>query len=333
MFLRRKFSASNLLREARQHQTTCFAYIGELCRYLLHQAPQPDDADNPIRKCVGNGLRPDIWMEFKTRFGIERVGEFYGASEGNAGCVNAFNKDCTVGFCGARHALVRYDVLNDELLRNRKGFCQKVKKDEAGLMLMEISKDAVFDGYVDPGATQKKILTDVFKKGDRYFNSGDLLKQVDVGFALGLPHYQFVDRVGDTYRWKGENVSTNEIGEIINGADSVAYCNVYGVQLPGTDGRAGMVAISAKHGSLQLPAISQHIIEKVPSYARPLFIRQVMDMDTTGTFKMKKAELREQAYHLDQCPDPLFVLKPGSNEYEALDRAFYQQILAGTAGY
>ncbi|HAU15275.1 MAG: long-chain-acyl-CoA synthetase [Pseudomonadales bacterium] len=333
MFLRRKFSASNLLREARQHQTTCFAYIGELCRYLLHQAPQPDDADNPIRKCVGNGLRPDIWMEFKTRFGIERVGEFYGASEGNAGCVNAFNKDCTVGFCGARHALVRYDVLNDELLRSRKGFCQKVKKGEAGLMLMEISKDAVFDGYVDPGATQKKILTDVFKKGDRYFNSGDLLKQVDVGFALGLPHYQFVDRVGDTYRWKGENVSTNEIGEIINGADSVAYCNVYGVQLPGTDGRAGMVAISAKHGSLQLPAISQHIIEKVPSYARPLFIRQVMDMDTTGTFKMKKAELREQAYHLDQCPDPLFVLKPGSNEYEALDRAFYQQILAGTAGY
>jgi len=333
MFLRRKFSASNLLKEAREHQTNCFAYIGELCRYLLHQTPASDDANNPIQKCVGNGLRPDIWMEFKTRFGIERIGEFYGASEGNAGCVNAFNKDFTVGFCAAKHALVKYDVLDDELVRNKKGLCQKVKKGEPGLMLMEISQDAVFDGYADKSATQKKILTNVLKKGDRYFNTGDLLKQVDVGFALGLPHYQFVDRVGDTYRWKGENVSTNEVGEIINGADSVAYCNVYGVQLPGTDGRAGMVGISAHHENLNIEAISEHIMEKVPSYARPLFIRQIVDMDTTGTFKMKKGELREQAFHLEKCSDPLFVLKPGASRYEALDQAFYQQIMAGTAGY
>lgn len=333
MFLRRKFSASNFLREARENETNCFAYIGELCRYLLHQEKQADDANNPIRKCVGNGLRPDIWMEFKTRFDIERIGEFYGASEGNSGCVNAFNKDMTVGFCGAKHAVVQYDVLNDELVRNRKGFCVKVKKGEPGLMLMEISKDAVFDGYADEEATQKKILTNVFKKGDRYFNTGDLLKTVDVGFVLGLPHYQFVDRVGDTYRWKGENVSTNEIGEIINAADSVAYCNVYGVQLPGTDGRAGMVGISAHHNTLNIEAISRHIMEKVPSYARPLFIRQVMEMDTTGTFKMKKGDLREQAYHPGKCTDPLFVLKPGASEYVPLDQAFYAEVMAGTAGY
>lgn len=333
MFLRRKFSASNFLREARENETNCFAYIGELCRYLLHQAPAEDDANNPIRKCVGNGLRPDIWMEFKNRFGIERIGEFYGASEGNAGCVNAFNKDLTVGFCAAKHALVQYDVLNDELVRNHKGFCQKVKKGEPGLMLMEISKDAVFDGYADEEATQKKILTNVFKKGDRYFNTGDLLKQVEVGFTLGLAHYQFVDRVGDTYRWKGENVSTNEIGEIINAAQSVAYCNVYGVQLPGTDGRAGMVGISAHNNNLKIEEISKHIMEKVPSYARPLFIRQVMEMDTTGTFKMKKGDLREQAFHPDRCADPLFVLKPGANEYVPLDQAFYAEIMAGRAGY
>jgi citronellyl-CoA synthetase len=333
MFLRRKFSASNFLREARENETTCFAYIGELCRYLLHQPAQPDDAQNPIRKCVGNGLRPDIWMEFKNRFGIERIGEFYGASEGNAGCVNAFNKDMTVGFCAAKHALVQYDVLNDEIVRNKKGFCSKVRKGEPGLMLMEISEDAVFDGYADKAATDKKILSGVFKKGDRYFNTGDLLKQVDVGFALGLAHYQFVDRVGDTYRWKGENVSTNEIGEIINAAESVAYCNVYGVQLPGTDGRAGMVAISAHDNQLDIKAISKHIVEKVPSYARPLFIRQVMEMDTTGTFKMKKGDLREQAYHLEKCSEPLFVLKHGATEYEPLDDTYYQRILAGAAGY
>ncbi|MCG8316779.1 MAG: long-chain-acyl-CoA synthetase [Pseudomonadales bacterium] len=333
MFLRRKFSASNLLKEARQHNTNCFAYIGELCRYMLHQPVKADDADNPIKKCVGNGLRPDIWMEFKERFGIERIGEFYGASEGNAGCVNAFNKDLTVGFCAAKHALVQYDVLNDEIVRNKHGLCQKVSKGEPGLMLMEISDNAVFEGYADKKATEKKILSNVFKKGDRYFNTGDLLMQVDVGFAFGLAHYQFVDRVGDTYRWKGENVSTNEIGEIINAADSVEYCNVYGVQLPGTDGRAGMVGIIAKNNELNLKAISDHIMEKVPSYARPLFLRQITEMDTTGTFKMKKGDLKEQAYHPDKCPDALFVLKPGATEYTPLDDAFYQQIQSGSAGY
>lgn len=333
MFLRRKFSASNFLKEAREYDTNCFAYIGELCRYLLNQAAHPDDYDNPIKKCVGNGLRPDIWLEFKNRFGIDRIGEFYGASEGNAGCVNAFNKDKTVGFCAVKHALVRYDVLNDELIKEARGYCQKVVKGEPGLMLIEISDKAVFDGYADPSATQKKVLTDVFKKGDRYFNTGDLLKQVDVGFTFGLPHYQFVDRVGDTYRWKGENVSTNEIGEIINGADSVAYCNVYGVQLPGTDGRAGMVAIAPKNGELDVAKISAHIMNKVPSYARPIFIRQVQEMDTTGTFKMKKGELREQAYHLDKCNEPVFVLKPDATEYVPLDEEFYSLLMNSAAGY
>ena len=333
MFLRRKFSASNFLHEAREHNTNCFAYIGELCRYLLHQPAKPDDANNPIRKCVGNGLRPDIWMEFKQRFGIDRIGEFYGASEGNGGCVNAFNKDKTVGFCAVKHALVKYDVLDDELIRNKQGFCEKVRKGEPGLMLIEISDKAAFDGYADSAATNKKVLTDVFRKGDRYFNTGDLLKQVDVGFTFGLPHYQFVDRVGDTYRWKGENVSTNEIGEIINAADSVAYCNVYGVQLPGTDGRAGMVAIAPRDGALNLAAISAHIMEKVPSYARPLFLRQVENMDTTGTFKMKKGDLREQAFHPEKCQSTVYVLKPGASEYTELDQAFYDTIMAGNAGY
>ena len=333
MFLRRKFSASNFLDEARQHNTNCFAYIGELCRYLLLQPQKPDDASNPIKKCVGNGLRPDIWMEFKTRFGIEKICEFYGASEGNAGCVNAFNKDKTVGFCAVKHALVRYDVLNDELIHNRKGFCEKAKKGEPGLMLIEINDKAVFDGYANADATAKKVLQNVFKKGDRYFNTGDLLKQVDVGFALGLPHYQFVDRVGDTYRWKGENVSTNEIGEIINTANCVEYCNLFGVQLPGTDGRAGMAAIIPAGGRLDLQELSRHILDKVPGYARPLFIRQIREMDTTGTFKMKKGDLREQAFHPDKVSEPLFVLKPGSSLYEPLDRAFYDLIMAGKAGY
>jgi len=333
MFLRRKFSASKFLEETRQYQTNCFAYIGELCRYLLHQPRQADDANNPITKAVGNGLRPDIWMEFKNRYGIDRICEFYGASEGNAGCVNAFNKDLTVGFCAVKHAVIKYDVHDDEIVRNGNGFCKKVSKGEPGLFVIEINDKASFDGYADRDATEKKILRDVFKPGDRYFNTGDLLKQVDVGFALGLPHYQFVDRVGDTYRWKGENVSTNEIGEIINACDGVQYCNVYGVQLPGTDGRAGMVGIITDGDALDLDALSAHIMDKVPAYARPLFLRHITEMDMTGTFKMKKGDLREQAYHPDKCTDAIYVLKPGSTKYEPLDEAFHQKIMAGDAGY
>jgi citronellyl-CoA synthetase len=341
MFLRRKFSASSFLEEAREHRTNGFIYIGELCRYLLHQPARPDDGQNPIVKAVGNGLRPDIWMEFKNRYQIAKICEFYGASEGNAGCVNAFNKDLTVGFCATKHAVVQYDVHDDEIVRDARGLCKKVKKGEPGLFVIEINEKAVFDGYADGGATEKKILRDVLKKGDRYFNTGDLLRQVDVGFALGLPHYQFVDRVGDTYRWKGENVSTNEIGEILNACDAVQYCNVYGVQLPGTDGRAGMVAVMPKTAArtevnghaLDLAAFSRHVMKYVPAYARPIFVRQIEEMDTTGTFKMKKGELRDEAFHPDKCPDPVYVLKPGASEYVPLDAEFYAQIMSGSAGY
>lgn len=333
MFLRRKFSASRFLDDARENGTNCFAYIGELCRYLMLQPRRPDDANNPIVKAVGNGLRPDIWMDFKNRYGIERVCEFYGASEGNAGCVNAFNKDLTVGFCAVKHAVIRYDVHEDTILRDARGLCQKAKKGEPGLFAIEISEKAAFDGYADREATEKKILRDVFRKGDRYFNTGDLLKQVDVGFAFGLPHYQFVDRVGDTYRWKGENVSTNEIGEILNGCEAVQYGNVYGVQIPGTDGRAGMAAVVGTAEALDVDSISRHVMQHMPAYARPVFLRHIAEMDTTGTFKMKKGDLREQAYHPDRCSDPVYVMKPGASAYVPLDASFYEVLMTGKAGY
>lgn len=333
MFLRRKFSASKFLDEAREHNTTCFAYIGELCRYLLLQPKREDDADNPIVKCVGNGLRPDIWMDFKTRYGIDKIGEFYGASEGNGGCVNAFNKDKTIGFCPVKHVLVKYDVREERIVTGYGGWCRKAKKNDPGLMLIEINKKAVYDGYADSEASENKVVHNVLKRGDSYFNTGDLLRRVDVGFSFFLPHYEFVDRVGDTYRWKGENVSTNEVGEIINAVSSVEYCNIYGVQIPGTDGRAGMAAIIPISEAWDLEGISQHINENIPSYARPIFLRKLKAMDTTATFKMKKGELKEQAFHPTRCKDPVFVLKPGSDRYQLLDETFYMKLIAGSAGY
>lgn len=335
IFLRRKFSAGSFLDEVREHGATCFIYIGELCRYLLNTPEQDDDFKNPLGAVMGNGLRPDVWHQFKNRFGISRVVEFYGASEGNLGFANLLNKDCTIGTTMTPHALIKYDIDADEVIRGSDGFCIKVDTGEPGLLLGEISEDAQFEGYTNSEATESKILRDVFEKGDAWFNSGDLLKRIDVGFALGLPHYQFVDRVGDTFRWKSENVSTNEVGEIINAHSQVSMCNVYGVQIPGAEGRAGMAAITvdASKGEPDMDSISAHINSELPSYARPIFLRIQSEIDTTGTFKMVKGELRKQAYHLEMVDEPVFVMKPGSDRYIPLDEEFEAIINAGEAGY
>ena len=340
MFIRRKFSASNFLAEVREQRTNVFVYIGEICRYLLHTDAAPNDADNPVTRVIGNGLRPDIWHEFKRRFGIEKVYEIYGASEGNSGFVNAFNKDCTIGFGVAPSVLVAYDADEDAVTRSEAGLCRVVPKGEPGLLLIEIGKDARFDGYTDPKASEKKILTDVIRKGDRWFNTGDLVRQIDVGFAFGQKHYQFVDRTGDTFRWKGENCSTNEVGEIINAHPQVHTSNVYGVQIPGTDGRAGMAAITFDPQQVSGPddvdwdGLSRHVGEKLAKYARPVFVRVQLAQDTTSTFKLLKKALRDEAYHLDQVgEDAIYVMKPGSERYEPLDAEFAAKIEAGEAGF
>jgi citronellyl-CoA synthetase len=335
MFIRRKFSASNFLSEVREHGATCFIYIGELCRYLLNTPEREDDYKNPLGTMMGNGLRPDVWHEFKERFGVRRVAEFYGSSEGNVGFVNLLNKDCTVGTTSIPLALVKYDVDADEILLDNKGHCIKVDKGEPGLLLGKISKYTEFEGYTSAEDTEKKILRNAFKKGDAWFNTGDLMKTVDVGFAMGLPHYQFVDRVGDTFRWKSENVSTNEVGEIINGHTQVAFCNVYGVEIPRADGRAGMASmvLADDVAELDIDGFSTYVNEQLPAYARPVFLRIQRDIDTTGTFKMVKGDLRKEGYDLEQVSDVIYVLKPRSSSYELLDPEFSATLRAGEAGY
>ncbi len=335
VFLRRRFSASNFLKEVREHNTNCFIYIGELCRYLLNTPKSPDDQDNPLERTMGNGLRPDIWMDFKRRFDIKRITEFYGASEGNVAFANLLNKDCTVGTTTVKHALVRYDIDKDEIVRDANGRCIEVDKGEAGLLLGHINPDAVFEGYTDPEATEKKIVRNVLEEGDAWFNSGDLMRRVDVGFTIGLPHYQFVDRIGDTFRWKSENVSTNEVGEILNGFDQVKISNVYGVEIPGADGRAGMAALTLEEGTseLDLDRFAQYVNRELPSYARPVFLRVEQDIEVTGTFKMIKNKLRDEGYDPSKVEDPLYVMKPGSDRYEPLTEDYFQVIAKGEAGY
>lgn len=335
IFLRRSFSASNFWPEVKKYNANSFIYVGELCRYLAMQKPCPEETNNPLEKMLGNGLRPDVWDQFKERFGVERICEIYGSTEGNVTFLNLLNKEKTIGAASTKVALVAYDNENDEILRDSKGRCIEVPKGEPGLLMGEIGPKAQFDGYTNAGATDSKIIHNVKKKGDRWFNTGDLVRQIDVGFALGLKHFQFVDRTGDTFRWRAENVSTNEVGEVLNGHSQIDMANVYGVEVPGVEGRAGMVAFELEDGVEFDVASFQTLVEReLPLYAQPVFIRVQRNLETTVTFKLLKGALREQAYHLDKINDDVvYVRKPRSKGYEVLDAEFYQLLLDEKGGY
>lgn len=335
MFVRRKFSASAFRSDIRDNNCSHMVYIGELCRYLTNIPEAAGDASIPLHSIMGNGMRPDIWMGFKQRYGIKRVCEIYGASEGNVAFANLMNKDLTVGMTSAEVVLVQYDVDQDEIIRDNEGRCIEVRHGEAGLLLGKITPDTIFEGYTDPNATEGKILRDALNDGDAWFNTGDLMRVVDVGFTLGYDHFQFVDRIGDTFRWKSENVSTNEVGEIINGFDQVKFCNVFGVEIPGADGRAGMASITLNDdvAALDLEGFSSFVRDVLPSYAVPVFLRVDEDIDVTGTFKMLKGDLRKQGYDIEQIGGPVYVMKNGENVYTTLESDYVEALNAANAGF
>lgn len=334
MFVRRRFSATQFWPEVQQHRTTLFVYVGELCRYLAMAPECPDEKNNPLNTMLGNGLRPDIWGTFRNRFGVKRITEIYGSSEGNVSLLNILNKESTIGTGSVVVMLVQYDIENDKIVIDKNGKVIEVKLGEAGLMLGKIDARYKFDGYKSEQATNDKILTDLRQSGDRWFNTGDLVRQIDVGFAMGLPHYQFVDRVGDTFRWRAENVSTNEVGEILNACEQIEISNIYGVEIPGSEGKAGMAAITLKPGqTFDVAAFTEYTDRELPAFARPVFVRVEDEQDTTGTFKLFKGTLKKQAYHLDQVDQPIYVRQPRSAQYKLLDQAFYQQLMDGKAGY
>jgi citronellyl-CoA synthetase len=335
VYLRRNFSASSFWPEVQKYQTNCFVYVGELCRYLAMQPECEEERDNPLQKMMGNGLRPDVWDEFRNRFEVERICELYGSSEGNVSFLNLLNKDKTIGAALSKVALVEYDNENDEIVRNSDGHCIEVPVGEPGLLLAKITPLTEFDGYTNAEATASKIVDNVLKDGDQWFNTGDLIRQIDVGFAMGLKHFQFVDRTGDTFRWRAENVSTNEVAEVLNSHPQIEMANVYGVEVPGVEGRAGMVAFElAEDVEFDVEALQVLVERDLPAYAQPVFIRLLRNAETTVTFKLLKGELREQAYHGDQvADDTVYVRKPRSAGYELLNEEFYRLLVEGQAGY
>lgn len=328
--IRRRFSATEFWDDCFRYRATCFQYIGELCRYLLNAPQHRHERDHAIRVITGNGLRPEIWPQFQERFAIPKIIEFYGATEGN---VSMLNYDGTVGAVGRIPSymrrimttrLVRFDIEAEMPVRDADGLCIECDNGEAGEAIGKITTDPrqAFDGYTKASDTQKKILHDVFEKGDAWFRTGDLMRRDEHGY------FYFVDRIGDTFRWKGENVSTNEVAEAFNVVSGVKDTNVYGVAVPGYDGRAGMAALVAGPG-LDLSKLADSLAKNLPPYARPLFLRLQPEIEITGTFKLRKVELVKDGFNPATVPDPLYVLEGGS--YTPLTADRYAEIVSGKA--
>lgn len=330
--LARKFSATHFWADCKKYDVTVFQYIGELCRYLLNTDPHPDERTHRIRACVGNGLRPEVWEPFRKRFNLSRVVEFYGATEGN---VMLFNFDGNPGAVGRvpwfakkayeRIKFIKFDMDTEQPVRGQDGFCIECAVGEVGEAIGTITNEPgqKFEGYGDKSANEKKILRDVFENDDAWFRTGDLLRRGKHGYIY------FIDRIGDTFRWKGENVATSEVAEALSVFEGIEEANVYGVHVPGTDGRAGMAAIVSE-GELDFSALAAHVTAQLPVYARPLFLRRLPEMDVTGTFKHRKIELQKEGFNPEEIGDALFFFDELAQVYVPLDDELYDKICSGS---
>lgn len=320
--LRRKFSASNFWPDVKRHRISAMYYIGEIVRYLLNAPPSPNDRDNTLRAMGGAGMRPDVWKAFVERFGIEMVCEGLGSTEANYGITNVDNRIGSVGRLPyPQHTnirIIRYDVDAGDHVRDAEGKLVLAKPHQVGELIAEVLPGnglaGFFEGYTSIPETEKKLLRDVFKPGDVWFRSGDLVRFDEEDYFF------FVDRVGDTYRWKSENVSTLEVETILSAFKDVAIVNVYGVKVPGSEGRAGMAAVTMENGATFDPVgFYKYAAGKLASYAVPVFVRITEAPDMTTTYKLKKTAVQKEGYDPSSVGgDQLFVADPGAGQYAPL---------------
>lgn len=317
--LRRKFSASAFWPDVRAHGVTTLQYIGEVIRYLVNRPVEADEREHTLKRMTGAGVTRDVWLRFQQRFGPVEIYEGWGATESNC---NMINVDGVPGACGripfqerSNARLVRYDTERDELMRDAAGRLIECQPGEVGEIIgMILNLPGIgagrFEGYTDPEATERKILRHAFADGDAWYRSGDLfVRDAD-------DYFYFVDRIGDTFRWKSENVSTAELAEVLSAYDDAEIINAYGVRVPGHEGRAGMAAVQMKADRPFDPQVFARLaLERLPDYAVPLFVRVSMQADMTATFKLRKVALRNQGYDPDRVREPLFVLDKRLTRY------------------
>ncbi len=333
VLIRDRFSAQHFWDDVIDGECTLFQYIGELARYLLNAPENPRERTHRLRLCCGNGLRADVWEKFQSRFAIPRILEFYAATEGNFSLYNVEGKVGAIGrvppFLTHRFplALVKFDAVTGEPMRDQNNFCIGCLTNEVGEAIGRISEDAgyrggEFEGYSSPEQSEKKILRDVFERGDAWYRTGDLMRQDAGGF------FYFVDRVGDTFRWKGENVATSEVAAAITAFPGIKEANVYGVRVPGTEGAAGMAALVVD-GELDFNEFRQHLERRLPSYARPLFLRITDQIDATSTFKHTKSDLQRDGYDPAVTRDRIYFDDPVQQAFVPVDATLYDGIQSG----
>ncbi len=333
VFIRERFSARNFWNDIVEQDCTIFQYIGELCRYLLQTASHPQETKHRLRLCCGNGLQRDVWETFQHRYRIPRILEFYAATEGSVTLYNYDGKPGAIGrvppFLAHRFpmALVRHDTETGEVLRDENGFCSACAPDEPGeaigaVLSPENATTKPFYGYTDAAASERKLLRHAFSQGDCWFRTGDLMRKDAAGY------YYFVDRIGDTFRWKGENVSATEVASVVMACPGVRQAVVFGVTIPGFDGRAGMAAITtdAQFSPEKLPL---HLAAHLPEYARPLFVRVCQSLEITGTFKLKKDKLATEGYAHAPPSDIVWFYDRHTGTLMECDADFRKRILAG----
>ena len=330
--IREKFSARQFWDDVVQWDCTLFQYIGELCRYLLRTPVHPREKEHRLRLCCGNGLGLDVWTEFKTRFQIPQILEFYASTEGNVSMFNCEGQPGAVGripaFLSHRFpaTIVKFDAENDVPFRDERGFCVRCEPEEAGEVIGKITSDRAnysgrFEGYTSEDQTERKILRNVFEHGDAWFRTGDLMRNDRKGY------FYFVDRIGDTFRWKGENVATYEVSSVIMSFPGIVDATVYGVTIPATDGRAGMAAVVIEDKlNLDLVAFREHITMHLPEYARPLFLRVRKALEMTATFKKMKCNLVNDGYDPRHITDAVYFFDAVRQKFVALDSTIYDRI-------
>ena len=333
ILIRERFSSRRFWKDLVAFDCTLFQYIGELCRYLANAPPCAEETKHRLRLCVGNGLCADVWTSFQRRFAVPRILEFYAATESNFSLYNVEGEPGAIGRTPAfiahrfRVAIVKYDCEREEPARDEAGRCIRCGPDEAGEAIARIESrmrdgSSNFEGYLNPADSDKKVLRDVFAPGDAWMRSGDLMRKDVRGF------YYFVDRIGDTFRWKGENVATSEVAAAIASCSGVLEATVYGVAIAGYDGRAGMAAISVDE-QFDLASFMRRIGKRLPEYARPLFLRICGSMEITDTFKHKKQALAAQGFDPRICPDALYFFPPRASAFLRMDEALFHRIGAG----
>jgi fatty-acyl-CoA synthase len=322
--LRRRFSASEFWDDVRRHRVTAWYYIGELCRYLLNQPARPNDRDHTLRRMSGAGLKAQVWQQFQQRFGIEFICEGLGSTEANYGLTNVDGRVGSVGRLPyperSNIRVVRYEADTGSYPRNADGTLLLCRAGEVGELIAEVldgpGAAGYFEGYTSAEATEAKLLRDAFQAGDRWVRSGDLVRFDEEDY------FYFVDRVGDTYRWKGENVSTDEVAAVLGQFAGPAVVNVFGVRVPGAEGRAGMVALTYADATRFDPvAFHAYGAARLADYAVPLFVRITAEADLTTTFKLRKIDLQRAGYDPARVADPLFVRDARAGRYLPVNAA------------